>query len=241
MLKRGYALLIQLPDDGSFTRCLEFREDVCEYVIADFDPITAAERRPGGTRWRPTRPSERRICAGSRSASTVEAPRQTCSNSQPSPQPALALSQWHQRPAAERALLEKADGHAHLRNKLREVARMRSEWAGIPMPLEGERLVIEPRYPYAGLANIGEKPEPADPEAGWKVRNTFWSTWRRCEVVIFQEANGRITRAYLPGVGTTWRSSCTPWAALRPGASSRRARRCTRWARWCRTASSGST
>jgi hypothetical protein len=41
MLKRGYALLIQLPD-GSFTRCLEFREDVCEYVIADFDPITAA-------------------------------------------------------------------------------------------------------------------------------------------------------------------------------------------------------
>lgn len=42
MLKRGYALLIQLPD-GSFTRCLEFREDVCEYVIADFDSKTAAE------------------------------------------------------------------------------------------------------------------------------------------------------------------------------------------------------
>jgi hypothetical protein len=81
----------------------------------------------------------------------------------PSQQPVPALSQWHQRPAAERALLEKADGHAHLRNKLREVARMRSEWAGIPMPLEGERLVIEPRYPYAGLAKIGEKPEPADP------------------------------------------------------------------------------
>lgn len=42
MLKRGYALLIQLPD-GSFTRCLDFNEEVCEYVIADFDPITAAE------------------------------------------------------------------------------------------------------------------------------------------------------------------------------------------------------
>lgn len=42
MLKRGYALLIQLPD-GSYTRCLEFREDVCEYVIADFDPVTAEE------------------------------------------------------------------------------------------------------------------------------------------------------------------------------------------------------
>jgi hypothetical protein len=42
MLKRGYALLIQLPD-GSFTRCLEFREDACEYIIADFDPVTASE------------------------------------------------------------------------------------------------------------------------------------------------------------------------------------------------------
>jgi hypothetical protein len=42
MLKRGYALLIQLPD-GTYTRCHAFREDVFAYVIADFDPITAAE------------------------------------------------------------------------------------------------------------------------------------------------------------------------------------------------------
>lgn len=118
----------------------------------------------------------------------------------PSPQPVRALSQWHQRPAAERAALEKLDGHAHLRNQLRELARMRSEWAGIPMPLSSERLVIEPRYPYAALSKIGAPLEDEDPEPGWKVRNSFWSTWRRCEVVIFEEADGRITRAYLPGV-----------------------------------------
>lgn len=40
MLRRGYALMIQLPD-GSYTRVREFREDVCEYVIADLDPIQA--------------------------------------------------------------------------------------------------------------------------------------------------------------------------------------------------------
>lgn len=115
-----------------------------------------------------------------------------------SPPPALAPSQWRQPPAAELALLEKLDGHAHLRNKLRQVARERAEWAGIPMPLDGERLVIEPRYPYAAISNIGKKED--DGPKDWKVRNVFWSSWRRCDVVIFEEADGRITRSYIPGV-----------------------------------------
>lgn len=109
-------------------------------------------------------------------------------------------SPWHQAPADKRELLERIDGHAFLRNKLREVARMRSEWAGLPMPLADERLVIEPRYPYAKLANIGDTPDDSDEPKGWKVRNTFYSTWRRCDVVIFEEADGRITRSYVPAV-----------------------------------------
>ena len=46
MLRRGYALLIEVPDGKGgkvFTRVKEFREDVCEYIIADFDPIEAAK------------------------------------------------------------------------------------------------------------------------------------------------------------------------------------------------------
>jgi hypothetical protein len=43
MLKRGYALLIEVERNGKkvFQRALEFREDTCEYIIADFDPVTA--------------------------------------------------------------------------------------------------------------------------------------------------------------------------------------------------------
>lgn len=45
MLRRGYALLIEV-DVGkgkkAFQRVKEFREDTCEYIIADFDPIEAA-------------------------------------------------------------------------------------------------------------------------------------------------------------------------------------------------------
>lgn len=45
MLRRGYALLVEVEANGkkSFARATDFREDVCEYVIADFDPITAAQ------------------------------------------------------------------------------------------------------------------------------------------------------------------------------------------------------
>jgi hypothetical protein len=46
MLRRGYALLIEVTDANgvkAYTRVREFREDVCEYIIADFDPTQAAE------------------------------------------------------------------------------------------------------------------------------------------------------------------------------------------------------
>lgn len=43
MLRRGYALLVETDVAGEkrFVRATDFREDVCEYVIADFDPAAA--------------------------------------------------------------------------------------------------------------------------------------------------------------------------------------------------------
>lgn len=45
MIRRGYALLIEIEIDGvrKFQRALDFREDVCEYVIADMDPDAATD------------------------------------------------------------------------------------------------------------------------------------------------------------------------------------------------------
>lgn len=39
MLRRGYALLIEVERDGkkAYERALDFREDICCYVIADYD------------------------------------------------------------------------------------------------------------------------------------------------------------------------------------------------------------
>jgi len=41
MLRRGYALLIEI-EPGKFTRALDFDETKFEYIIADFDPMQAA-------------------------------------------------------------------------------------------------------------------------------------------------------------------------------------------------------
>lgn len=42
MLKRGYVLFIEVDGQKkTYQRVLSFREDVCEYIIADMDPIVA--------------------------------------------------------------------------------------------------------------------------------------------------------------------------------------------------------
>lgn len=44
MLRRGYALLIEdPPGSGTYSRATAFREETCEYIIADFDPVVAAQ------------------------------------------------------------------------------------------------------------------------------------------------------------------------------------------------------
>lgn len=45
MLRRGYALFVEVEKKGEkvFTRVSEFRENTCEYIIADLDPLIAAE------------------------------------------------------------------------------------------------------------------------------------------------------------------------------------------------------
>lgn len=92
-------------------------------------------------------------------------------------------------------LFEALDGHAGLRNALRQIAVHRGEWAGIPMPMEGDRLIVEPTYPKAAeLMAIGASAdEVADAEesARYKPRNTFWS-WRRRQYVTVWEKDGKL-------------------------------------------------
>lgn len=94
--------------------------------------------------------------------------------------------------AAKIGLLNQFDNFAALRNGLRKVAEMRGEWAGIPMPLEGERLIIEPKFAKGReLAEIGAQPKAEDTN-GEIMRNQFWSTQRHSMILIWQEKDGKI-------------------------------------------------
>lgn len=83
------------------------------------------------------------------------------------------------------------DTHHGLREAIAHVARERNEWAGIPMPIEGQRLIIEPNFPKAKeLMTIGQNDE-AGHDDGWRLRNRWYSARKRCEILIM-ERDGKI-------------------------------------------------
>ena len=68
------------------------------------------------------------------------------------------------------------------------------------MPLDGERLVVEPHYPYAGISEIGAKPDPkAARFEGARIINTFWS-WRWRSDVVIWEKDGKRQYGLVQGV-----------------------------------------
>lgn len=79
------------------------------------------------------------------------------------------------------------------------MAQKVGEWAGIPMGIEGERLVIDPRYPFAHILAPKRDREAELREDGYTIRNVFWcSRWRT--IVAIYEKDGRI--GFTPILGT---------------------------------------
>lgn len=87
-----------------------------------------------------------------------------------------------------------------MRNGLRRIAQERDDWAGIPMPIQGEKLIINPKFPMAeALSLIGTPDEKPLPE-GVKLRNSWWSKRHRTMVYVWEEADGRILASRAPAL-----------------------------------------
>ena len=74
MLRRGYALLVEVTDkkgNASYTRVYDFKEDTYEYIIADFDPVVAAEEDANE---RDNRPADESATAASDGEATTQKP-----------------------------------------------------------------------------------------------------------------------------------------------------------------------
>lgn len=92
----------------------------------------------------------------------------------------------------QRDLIESFDPLAALRHGLKRVAEDRGDWAGLPMPLGKDLpLVIEPNFPKAKeLMAIGREEVSADAEPTPVIRGHFWSTHKRCQIVICEPKEG---------------------------------------------------
>jgi hypothetical protein len=89
----------------------------------------------------------------------------------------------------------RADAWSLIREMLKFAAQRDGQWAGIPMPLPDEELVVEPEYPMSAeaVSILGATMRKAvDVEPAEKPRNVFWSShWRR-EVVVWNRADGKV-------------------------------------------------
>lgn len=92
-------------------------------------------------------------------------------------------------------MVEGFDRFAPLRNTFAAIGEEKEEWAGIPMPLADEELVIDPTYRYAAV--FTQKPFIGPSQ--WVERNRFWSHHLRSTVVV-GEFRGKVTCSVIPGV-----------------------------------------
>lgn len=173
MLAMGYAILVR--DGESWKRATGFDPKTCEYLIADIPPTVDAIVVPAP---RQKRSYRRRVPAASTKAVGV------------------ARSAGGMSAAADSVEIqniERFDPCADVRNRLRALARVAGEWAGIPLPLEGEDLIVEPKYrAAAALTSKSAHPDTRPPEEQERIRNQFYCAQKRANVIVWNEPDGRI-------------------------------------------------
>lgn len=99
--------------------------------------------------------------------------------------------------ASDIELLESFDPLAQLRNKLSEVGFMHGHYSGVPMPLEGEDLIIEKSHPLYEV--LGKKQNQDDSDDGFRLRSEFYSHKKQSTILVM-EKDGKIEWGLVPQI-----------------------------------------
>lgn len=83
---------------------------------------------------------------------------------------------------------------------LREIAMMRGDWAGIPMPLSDLPLIIEPSYPNAEAIAAINRPARDPADDGWTLINQWYSRQRQCDILLMRGPEGQIEWGRVPAI-----------------------------------------
>jgi hypothetical protein len=99
------------------------------------------------------------------------------------------------------AAAHEGPSYSDLRKMFSQVMLDRGEWAGVPMPVDGMRLHLEPKYPYQELATLLDPEKEADEGGlgpGESLVNEWYSRVRQAYVFIVRGADGRTQHYVLP-------------------------------------------
>ena len=92
-----------------------------------------------------------------------------------------------------------------------EASVAKQDWSGMPVPVVGLNLILEPRYKHKGLEefrwkecydengvrqDIAEEPQPQP--SPWKRINSWWSEKLQVTIVVFHDQQGRPQISFSP-------------------------------------------
>jgi hypothetical protein len=106
-----------------------------------------------------------------------------------------------------------------LRRALTQLGFERGEYAGIPVPLEGTTVVMDPTYPWAKAwetINASTNPPPTGPHwtDHYETVNIFYSHKKRCDVVVLRHKQTGMTEFRLkPAVHSLKQAMATLFAS----------------------------
>ena len=88
-------------------------------------------------------------------------------------------------------LLNSLDSFAGLRNALRDIARRRGMWAGIPIPLNGQPLTLEPKFPGKEVFDViaeneRKKSDEHQDDGFYEKLNSWYCHEKRCDIVVMR-------------------------------------------------------
>lgn len=181
MLRLGYAIMVYVGKTPKgkprYRRAIDFDPAHDEYIVKDV-PAEADALTP-----------RRGIMRGSKRIPASGTPAVAVARSAGGMSAAADSVEMHN--------LERFDGCAETRNKLRALAAKADQWAGLPMDIDDADLVIHPSYSFA---KVYAKPKLPAPDDGSKIRNVFYSTHKRCDIATWTDAAGKVQWGLTPRI-----------------------------------------
>lgn len=87
------------------------------------------------------------------------------------------------------------DNFALQREILDLISKKGNEYCGLPTPIDGENLILEPRHP---VASVYQKYEKQEDDEKFTLVNVFYSHKDRCDIVIYKDENGKYEWGRIP-------------------------------------------